>query len=192
MVEMYAKNKDLKQTEVDLNDLSRIVTKMGPDRFKEENCSATVSKAFEIAMEKMETDGDKAVLKGLRQMVQELEHDLYRPKGRFQDAFFFPSKPNVARLVKYIAMAKKTIDLCIFSFTNDDLANEIIRAHQRGVKVRIITDDESMQGKGADAQRCSDEGIPTRTDDAPQYHMHNKFMVVDSIFLVTGSFNWTF
>jgi len=77
-------------------------------------------------MDKMETDGDKEVLKGLRQMVQELEHDLYRPKGRFQDAFFFPSKPNVARLVKYIAMAKKTIELCIFSFTNDDLANEII------------------------------------------------------------------
>ena len=89
-------------------------------------------------------------------------------------------------------MAKKTIDLCIFSFTNDDLAGEIIKAHKRGVKVRIITDDESMQGKGADAQRCSDEGIPTRTDDAPQYHMHNKFMVVDSSFLVTGSFNWTF
>ncbi len=49
-----------------------------------------------------------------------------------------------------------------------------------------------MKGKGADAQRCSDAGIPTRTDDAPDYHMHNKFMVVDSTFLVTGSFNWTF
>ena len=48
-------------------------------------------------------------------------------------------------------MSKKTIDLCIFSFTNDDLANEIINAHRRGVKVRIITDDESMKGKGADA-----------------------------------------
>ena len=69
---------------------------------------------------------------------------------------FFPSKPNVARLVKYIAMAKRTIDLCIFSFTNDDLANEIIRARQRGEKVRIITDSESMHGKGADAPSCSD------------------------------------
>jgi mitochondrial cardiolipin hydrolase len=165
---------------------------MGQDRFKEQACNDTVSKAFEIAMEKMETDGDKETLKGLRQMVQELEHDLFRPKAKYQDAFFFPSKPNVARLCKYIGMAKKSIDLCIFSFTNDDLAGEIIKAHQRGCKVRIITDDESMKGKGADAQRCSDAGIPTRTDDAPDYHMHNKFMVVDSTFLVTGSFNWTF
>ena len=48
-------------------------------------------------------------------------------------------------------MAKKTIELSIFSFTNDDLANEIIAAHKRGVKVRIVTDDQAMQGNGADA-----------------------------------------
>ena len=89
-------------------------------------------------------------------------------------------------------MAKKSIDLAIFSFTNDDLADEIKAAHQRGVKVRIITDDEAMQGKGADAQRMSDAGIPVRTDSEVQYHMHNKYMIVDSLFLVTGSFNWTF
>lgn len=57
---------------------------------------------------------------------------------------------NVKRLVKYISLAKKSIDLAIFSFTNDDLANEILAAHKRGVKVRIITDDEAMKGKGAD------------------------------------------
>ena len=42
---------------------------MGQDRFKEQVCNDTVSKAFEIAMAKMETDGDKETLKGLRQMV---------------------------------------------------------------------------------------------------------------------------
>ena len=89
-------------------------------------------------------------------------------------------------------MAKKTIDLAIFSFTNDDLAGEILAAHKRGVKVRIITDDEAMKGKGADAQRMSDGGIPVRCDSEVAYHMHNKFMIVDSLFLVTGSFNWTF
>lgn len=31
-----------------------------------------------------------------------------------------------------------------------------------------------------------------RTDDAPEYHMHDKFMVVDHVFVLTGSFNWTF
>ena len=68
-------------------------------------------------------------------------------------------------------MARKTIDLAIFSFTNDDLANELTSRcppikHQKGVVVRIITDDEAMKGKGADTQRMAlaDAGIPCRTD----------------------------
>ena len=58
---------------------------------------------------------------------------------------------NIAKMVAYIKKAKKTLDLAIFSFTNDDLANAIIDAHKRGVAVRIITDDEAMKGKGADS-----------------------------------------
>jgi cardiolipin hydrolase len=64
---------------------------------------------------------------------------------------FFPNMDNVSKLQKYIGMSKKSIDLAIFSFTNDQLANEIIAAHKRGVTVRIITDDEAMKGIGADA-----------------------------------------
>ena len=35
-------------------------------------------------------------------------------------------------------------------------------------------------------------GILVRTDSESRYHMHNKFMLVDKAFLMTGSFNWTF
>ena len=147
---------------------------------------------FKIAASKMETDHDKKVVSGLRAMVRELEEALYRPHSRYQDAFFFPNMDNVKKLKNYISKAKKSIDLAIFSFTNDDLANEILAAHNRGVKVRIITDDEAMKGKGADTQRMADAGIECRTDSEEQYHMHNKFMIVDKYFLITGSFNWTF
>ena len=140
----------------------------------------------------MESDHDKQVLVGLRQMVKEVEHNLYKPESRFQDAFFFPNMANINRMKSYIDFAKKSIDLAIFSFTNDDLANAVLAAHKRGVTVRIITDDEAMKGKGADTQRMADAGIPCRTDNAEQYHMHNKFMIVDSLYIVTGSFNWTF
>ena len=77
----------------------------------------------------METDHDKKVVLGLRAMVRELEHALYRPHARYQDAFFFPNMENVTKLKNYIAKAKKSIDLAIFSFTNDVLANEILAAH---------------------------------------------------------------
>lgn len=58
--------------------------------------------------------------------------------------------------------------------------------------MRIITDDETLKNKGNDCQSLANEGIPTRTDDDERAHMHNKFMVVDKTFLLTGSFNWTF
>lgn len=163
-----------------------------PGRTDAEVVEGTVDHLFSIARDKMTTDEDKQILAGLRQMMSVVEHNLYRPQPKYQDAFFFPNIANVKKVVNYIKMAKKSINLSVFSFTNDDLANEIISAHKRGVNVRIITDDEAMKGKGADAQRCSDAGIPVRTDDEERYHMHNKFMVVDSAFLLTGSFNWTF
>mgnify|MGYP006100996633 CR=1 FL=1 len=191
ITEQYASSKNLKQTAPDLQDLGRNLSKMNL-KYDMKNCQSTMDQMFTIASEKMESEHDKEVLKGLRQMVNELEHAYYRPQPKYQDAFFFPNMANVKKVVKYISMAKRQIDLSIFSFTNDDLANEIIAAHKRGVAVRIITDDEAMKGKGADAQRCSDAGIPVRTDSEERFHMHNKFMVVDQTFLLTGSFNWTF
>jgi len=188
---LFDQSKDLKQTDADAQDVQRILSKMY-GRFEEDNIQATMDHVFSLAKGKMESDHDKQVLAGLRQLVRQVETNLYQPNPRFQDAFFFPNMANIKKMQKYIQLAKKTIDLSIFSFTNDDLANEIIAAHKRGVKVRIITDDQAMEGKGADAKRCSDVGIPVRCDSEVNYHMHNKFMIVDSLFLVTGSFNWTF
>ena len=119
--QLYTSSKDLKQNEADLQDLGRILNKMY-GKHEKHNIESTVDHMFKIAQEKMESDHDKKVLVGLRQMVRELEHNLYRPQPRYQDAFFFPNMQNIKRLQKYIQMAKKSIDLAIFSFTNDTAA----------------------------------------------------------------------
>ena len=191
ITDLFSSNDTLKCNQLDMQDFSRIVAKM-PKKYNKDAIQSTIDAVFSMAHDKMESDKDKEILKGLRQLVREIEDDHYQPNNQFKDAFFFPNMANVQKMVKYIARARKTIDLAIFSFTNDDLANEIIAAHKRGVKVRIITDDEGMKGKGADSQRCANEGIPVRTDSEERYHMHNKYMIVDSLYIVTGSFNWTF
>ena len=135
---------------------------------------------------------DKEVLQNLRKLVGQVEEDLYKPKPRYMDAFFFPEKKNVYKLEKYIKMARKDLLICVFNLTNDVLADAIKDRHDNGVKVRVITDDECMTNKGNDCKELANHGIPVRTDSEAQYHMHNKFMIVDGAFVMTGSFNWTF
>ena len=117
---------------------------------------------------------------------------MYRPKPRYMDAFFFPNMDNVGKLERYIKMAKSKLLVCVFNLTNNQLADAVKEVHSRGVDVRVITDDECMKNKGNDCQDLANAGIPVRTDSETEYHMHNKFMVVDNAFLLTGSFNWTF
>lgn len=128
----------------------------------------------------------------MRKLVGLMCSDLLQPKPRYMDTLFFPNKKNVDKICKYISMAKRTLLICIFTLTNDDLAKAVLDRHKNGVEVRVITDDECATAKGSDIQRLADAGIKVRTDDAPNYHMHDKFMVVDKAFVMTGSFNWTY
>jgi phosphatidylserine/phosphatidylglycerophosphate/cardiolipin synthase-like enzyme len=140
----------------------------------------------------MQNEGDKEVIANLRKIVAQTEHDLYQTKSRYMDTFFFPNKANVKKIVKYISMARKTLYICVFNVTNDDLCKAVLERHNAGINVKIITDDECSTNKGSDIQKFADAGIEVRTDSAPEYHMHDKFMVVDGTFVLTGSFNWTF
>jgi len=163
-----------------------------PGRQYRNTCDETMDLLFKIAESKMKDEADKEVLTNLRKHIDTAEKELYDPKPRYMDAFFFPNKANVTKLANYISRAKKTLEICVFNITNDDLANAVIARHRAGVKVRVISDDETMNNKGNDCQKLADAGIPLEVDPEPAYHMHNKFAVVDNVFVITGSFNWTF
>ncbi|KAI8331224.1 hypothetical protein BC941DRAFT_439372 [Chlamydoabsidia padenii] len=111
--------------------------------------------------------------------------------GYFAKSYFFPSKESFNAFISVLNSAQKTIDICIFSLTDDDVADALIAAKKRNVDIRIITDNQQAAGVGADAERLQkDHGIPYKTDHTTGY-MHNKFAVVDSKTLINGSFNWS-
>ncbi|CAO3618037.1 unnamed protein product [Cunninghamella blakesleeana] len=96
-------------------------------------------------------------------------------KGYFAKSYFFPSEESFNAFSSVLRSAQKTIDICIFSMTDNDVANILIAAKQRKVNVRIITDNKQVKIKGANTERLhSDHKIPYKTNHSSSY-MHHKF-----------------
>ena len=86
--------------------------------------------------------------------------------------------------------AEASLDLCVFTISDDELTRTIAAAHHNGVKVRILTDNDKSLDAGSDINLLADEGIEIRVDQT-ENHMHHKFMIRDKKSLLTGSYNWT-
>lgn len=103
---------------------------------------------------------------------------------------FSPEDDCTEMLVDFIKSSEKKIEICVFTITDDRIANAILLTHSRGKQVRIITDQEKAYDSGSDIRKFAHAGIPIRVDITSQ-HMHNKFAITDDSLVLTGSFNWT-
>ncbi|MBL7161513.1 MAG: hypothetical protein ISS57_02830 [Anaerolineales bacterium] len=99
------------------------------------------------------------------------------------------------KLIELIDSAQQTIHIASFEFNLTPVAEALIRAHERGVDVRWVTDDE--HGLEADEEddhgqfeMLEDAGIEIK-DDQRSALMHNKFWIFDGHTLWTGSTNIT-
>ena len=115
----------------------------------------------------------------------------FKPKPVICECYFFPNPANEQRVVNMFRTCKKTLDVAIFTFTRDSIAQALLEAYQRGVKVRCIGDDGNSKVKGSDVRLLASVGIPCKTDNNLRFHMHNKMAILDNSVVITGSFNWT-
>ena len=86
--------------------------------------------------------------------------------------------------------AHEYIDIAIYSFTYEPVAEAIIRAKNRGVKIRILMDKEQLKGKYSKYKFFLNKGIAVIQDRRSGY-MHNKIAIIDGRILFTGSYNWS-
>jgi phosphatidylserine/phosphatidylglycerophosphate/cardiolipin synthase-like enzyme len=99
------------------------------------------------------------------------------------------------KLIQHIDAAKTTIHIASFETDLNDVAKALIRAKERGVDVRWITDDESgiladkKPGRGQFAM-LKKAGIQV-IDDGRGALMHDKFWIFDGKTVWTGSTNIT-
>ena len=133
----------------------------------------------------------KKDLKKYKILTNFLIKKYYKPKPVICECYFFPNPKNEQRVVNMFRTCKKTLDVAIFTFTRDSIAQAILEAQQRGVKVRCLGDDGNSKVKGSDVRLLASVGIPCKTDNNLRFHMHNKMAILDNSVVITGSFNWT-
>jgi cardiolipin hydrolase len=104
---------------------------------------------------------------------------------------FSPGTDILESIADLLKEARQTLDICVFTITDERLAGDIIYCHERGIKVRVITDDDKMYDHGSMIKDLKSVGIPVKIDHS-RYHMHHKFAIIDSRIAFTGSFNWTY
>jgi phosphatidylserine/phosphatidylglycerophosphate/cardiolipin synthase-like enzyme len=103
---------------------------------------------------------------------------------------FSPGDSCADKIIALIHNAQSSIDICVFTISDNRISNEISKAHLRGVVVRIITDNDKSEDRGSDVVSLLEQGLSVRMDNTNN-HMHHKFAIFDNKTLVNGSFNWT-
>lgn len=87
--------------------------------------------------------------------------------------------------------ARQSIQMLAYAFQSKDIAQALMRAHDRGVEVRVVVDKKrnAVNASLAVMDTVSRHGIALRTNDHFHLH-HDKAIIVDGHTVETGSFNF--
>ncbi|MFV1949984.1 MAG: phospholipase D-like domain-containing protein [Anaerolineales bacterium] len=91
-------------------------------------------------------------------------------------------------IVEAIDQARSQVDAALYDLNLWSIRNAFIRAHKRGLLVRLVLEGDSLDRP--EIQELISAGIPVMTDGSEGL-MHNKFLVIDHAEVWTGSMNFT-
>jgi phosphatidylserine/phosphatidylglycerophosphate/cardiolipin synthase-like enzyme len=92
-------------------------------------------------------------------------------------------------VVGYVDATQRTLDVAAFELDNRLITDALVRAVQRGVRVRLVTETNYLNESGVKALQAV--GVPVVDDGRDGALMHNKFMIFDRAAVWTGSMNFT-
>ena len=121
----------------------------------------------------------------------------YGVKGAWFELYFTnPESPLASQktggidgpLAKAIDDARLSVDVAIYSLSLNSVRDALLRAHERGVQVRMVMESDNLDR--SDPQKLKDAGIPI-LGDRREGLMHDKFVVIDNSEVWMGSTNFT-
>jgi len=94
-------------------------------------------------------------------------------------------------IIKNIDNAEEFINIAMYTFTDREIAQAILRAKDRGVDIKIYLDRSQVNAKYSKSRYFINNGMEGIRISSNNYIMHNKFAVIDNEIVITGSYNWT-
>lgn len=126
-------------------------------------------------------------------------HQLKRSRGRLKvqladaevELLFSPQDSPIRTGVRpLIKQAKQRIDIAVFFLTHKHITEDLIEAHQRGVKVRVVLDATAARNEYTKHELLRAAGIPVKVENWGG-KMHMKATAIDGEVVIAGSMNWT-
>jgi phosphatidylserine/phosphatidylglycerophosphate/cardiolipin synthase-like enzyme len=107
------------------------------------------------------------------------------------DICFAPESDCASFAVRAIDRAKREILVGAYGLTTGaGIVEALLRAHQRGVAVKLIADKTTPCGRNSGVDALAGAGVPVWIDHRARI-AHAKTMVIDSAVTLNGSYNWT-
>ena len=128
---------------------------------------------------------------------QETETPIELNGERFPIHMFSPNSGIEQALIRAIEASKATVQIAMFSFFSQPIAEALLRAKDRGVHVQVVMDksqtgtsklDDWFAWHGFELRLISG---PDRARDPRYQKMHHKFSLFDGKMLESGSFNYS-
>jgi phosphatidylserine/phosphatidylglycerophosphate/cardiolipin synthase-like enzyme len=108
------------------------------------------------------------------------------------ETLFSPEVSIKESILKEMESTTSVLDLAIHEITSLDMALALVKAKQRGVKVRVIADSKQANMKTSKITYLIQQGIPVKVFGGKEKGvMNHRFAILDGKRVLTGSFDWS-
>ncbi|MBL4705380.1 MAG: T9SS type A sorting domain-containing protein [Flavobacteriales bacterium] len=111
------------------------------------------------------------------------------------ELYFSPSDGTTAKIVTALGSAQTDICFALLTYTNNDLGDAVVDAHNAGVNCRGLINNTPYFGSEYNALLSA--GVEVYDHFTEPYFLHHKYAIVDATDLgsdplvITGSHNWS-
>ena len=124
-----------------------------------------------------------------------VKYNEIRTDNGFIENYFCPEdcqEEGINKIINLVKKANKSVKVAAFSFTHEELADELVKADIKGLDVSILVERRQRNVMNSQYSRLKDFGIDIKVD-GNKNNMHHKFVIIDNSIVITGSpnFSWS-